>query len=413
MNRHVFAGAGSIAAILAGPYGHRIRLAPPDETGILERLDTHHREVKTALDAAKTTATEQTKLLGEQKTAIQTVSDRVTSLEQRAVQRRYGPVTPQTVGQIVAGSPELKAFDVHASTPQRCRIEVKNITSSPATGTGSVAGMIAPDVRTTVVGLPQRRMTIRDLLMPGTTSGNTIYFPQMTSRTSNAATVAENPSAQKPQSEFNATQTSVPVRTIAHWMLMSKQAFDDAEGLSSLVDAELRYGLALAEEQQILYGDGTGQNLLGILPQATAYAQPPGIVPPASLTGLDKLLMAFAQAELALLPATGVVLNPVDYVNLLLLKDANGRYIGGGPLAALADAFWSVPKVVTPAINQNTFLVGAFRDGAQLFDRQQASVLFSTEDRDNFVKNMVTALGEERVALAVLRPAAFIRGSFV
>ena len=37
-----------------------------------------------------------------------------------------------------------------------------------------------------------------------------------------------------------------------------------------------------------------------------------------------------------------------------------------------------------------------------LLDREQAAVLVSTEDRDNFIKNMVTILAEVRAGLAVL-----------
>jgi HK97 family phage major capsid protein len=58
------------------------------------------------------------------------------------------------------------------------------------------------------------------------------------------------------------------------------------------------------------------------------------------------------------------------------------------------------------------FMVGAFKLAATLFDREEAQILVSNEDQDNFVRNLVTVLCEERLALAVTRPAAFIYGSF-
>ncbi|BBK35113.1 hypothetical protein STAQ_01910 [Allostella sp. ATCC 35155] len=68
--------------------------------------------------------------------------------------------------------------------------------------------------------------------------------------------------------------------------------------------------------------------------------------------------------------------------------------------------------MATPAIPEDDFLTGAFRLGAQLFAREGADVQISTEDRDNFIKNMVTIRAEERLALGVYRPEAFIHGEF-
>lgn len=59
------------------------------------------------------------------------------------------------------------------------------------------------------------------------------------------------------------------------------------------------------------------------------------------------------------------------------------------------------------------FLTGAFNLGAQIFDRQQAAIAVATENEDDFVRNLVTILCEERLALAVYRPEAFIYGDLV
>ncbi len=52
----------------------------------------------------------------------------------------------------------------------------------------------------------------------------------------------------------------------------SKQILDDFAQLQSTVDAEMRYGLKYVEEQEILFGDGTGVHLHGIVPQASAFS---------------------------------------------------------------------------------------------------------------------------------------------
>jgi HK97 family phage major capsid protein len=163
------------------------------------------------------------------------------------------------------------------------------------------------------------------------------------------------------------------------------------------------------EEQQLLAGDGTGQNLLGLIPQATAFD-----------TGLlqeddqqvDILRRAILQVRISEYAASGIVLNPIDWANIETLKDANGRYIFGNPGSNLPPNMWGLPVIDTNAMAQGDFLVGAFNMAAQVFDREDANVQVSTEDADNFTKNMVTIRAEERLALAVFRPEGLIYGSF-
>lgn len=50
----------------------------------------------------------------------------------------------------------------------------------------------------------------------------------------------------------------------------------DAPALQSFIDNILRHGLDIKLEKQILAGDGTNGNMLGLIPQATAYAPPAG-----------------------------------------------------------------------------------------------------------------------------------------
>jgi HK97 family phage major capsid protein len=191
-------------------------------------------------------------------------------------------------------------------------------------------------------------------------------------------------------------------------MKASKQVLSDISQLRSIIDQRLLYGLALKEEQQILYGDGTGQNLLGIVPQATAYAPPIAIE---DINVLDVLRLAMLQAALAEYPATGHVLNPIDWTRIELLKDTIGRYIIGNPQGGVSPTLWRLPVVETQAMNVGKFLTGAYQLGAQLFDRWEGRVEAGYEN-DDFTKNLVTILGEERLALAVYRPEAFIYGDF-
>jgi len=307
-------------------------------------------------------------------------------------------------GQQVSDSEEFKGF-VNAAGKARAQISLRP-SASITTVSESAGALVTPD-RAGAVALPRRRLTVRALLGLGTTQSNMIEYARQATRTNNAATVAEGDL--KPESVLAWELKQAKVATIAHWVQASRQALDDAGQLRTLIDGELRYGLALREELQLLLGDGTGTNLLGLIPQATAYDD---TGEPVDATKFDVLLRAIAQAEAADLPATGIVLNSADWMRLQGLKDSEGRYIGSGPMGSAMPTAWGLDVVPSNSMPAGKFLVGNFANAATIYDRMTPVVLLSTEDRDNFVRNMVTILCEERVALAVRRPEALIYGDY-
>lgn len=332
------------------------------------------------------------------------LSARLDEVEQKLAKRKGGGGDkPQTLGQQVVSDEQVKAFMGKVGVKGSVSVEVKAITSAEAS-----AGVLVQEQRVPgIVAPPERRMTVRDLLTPGRTDSNSIQYVQETGFTNAAATVSEG--AQKPQSDITFALVNTSVTTIAHWVIASRQILADASMLQSYIDGRLRYGLMYVEELQLLKGDGTGTNLHGIIPQASAYN--PAFTP-ANMTQIDQIRLAMLQATLAEYPATGTVMHPTDWARIELTKDQEGRYIFANPVGLAGPVLWGRPVVETQAMDELEFLVGAFRLGAQIFDRENANVAISTEDRDNFVKNMVTILAEERLTLAVYRPEAFITGQF-
>lgn len=278
------------------------------------------------------------------------------------------------------------------------------LTSVPSTTTTTLG--VPADLQQPIFPGTSRRMTIRDLIEPGRTTSNMIQFVKETGFTNAAAPVSEG--SLKPESSITFALTQSAVVTIAHWIKASKQILDDFLALQSNIDGRLRYGLALVEENQLLKGSGVGNNLNGIYTQATAYVAP--IVVPTP-TAIDVLRLMLLQAELAEYPATGIVLHPADWAAIELLKETTGGYIFSNPQALALPALWGRPVVATQAMTIDTALVGAFRMGAQIFDREDANVVISSENTDDFIRNMVTIRCEERLALAVYRPEAFIKNA--
>lgn len=332
-------------------------------------------------------------------------------LLEKQIARQYAGGEPErvkTLGEMVTDDESVKAL-LEAGRG-KASVRVKAIISALTTdANGSAGDLIVPDRRPGILATPDRRLTVRDLITPGRTTVNSIQYVKESGYTNNAATVSETAGSTKPQSEIKFDIESSNVTTIAHWVLATRQILSDVPQLQSYIDGRLRYGLKLVEEAQLLMGGGTGTDLNGIYTQATAFSAPITI---SGATMIDNLRLAILQASLAELPATGIVLHPSDWANIELTKTDEGSYLFANVQGTVQPTLWGLPIVATQAMTIDKFLVGAFNLGAQIFDRWDADVLISTEDSDNFRKNLVTILCEERLALAVYRPEAFTKGDF-
>lgn len=307
---------------------------------------------------------------------------------------------PHSLGEIVVNSEAFKEANVSASYRGSLRV-----TAPRSAITTNTVNIVAPDRLDGIIAPGIRRMTIRDLLIPGTTDSNSMEYTRETGFTNKATPVPEG--GAKPYSDITFELVTAPVRTIAHLFKASRQILDDVKGLASYIDGRARYGLQLAEENQLLFGNGTGANVLGIAPQASTFN--PSISLPNS-TAIDRIRLALLQAVLAEFPASGIVLNPIDWAGIELEKDKEGRYIIGNPINGTTPRLWNIPVVETQAMTANNFLVGAFNMAAQIYDRMDMEVLISTENDKDFENNMVTIRAEERLALTVYRPEAFVTG---
>ncbi|MDU4436552.1 MAG: phage major capsid protein [Pluralibacter gergoviae] len=340
------------------------------------------------------------------KEAEKTLQATLGNLEQHVAQMPLASALKivETVGQQVISAEALKAFAASVEGGKRVSIPVKAAILSGDVAEGVVEPQRLPGIDTA----PKQRLFIRDLIAPGRTTSPAIFWVQQTGFTNNAKVVPENTT--KPYSDIQFATKITPVTTIAHMFKASKQILDDFAQLQSTVDAEMRYGLKYAEEQEILFGDGSGVHLHGIVPQASKF-DPAFQVE--QQNGIDDLRLAMLQAQLARFPASGHVLHFIDWAKIELTKDSLGRYILANPAGLTGPTLWGLPVVATEAAQFiGKFLTGAFNAGAQIFDREDANVVISTENADDFEKNMISIRCEERLALAVKRPESFIYGAF-
>lgn len=379
-----------------------------------KQAEAAFKEVKDKGELLKDTKAIVDKMLVEHTVLTKEKNDlqaRLTIVEQDLVKRKEpgGPEANLSVGQRMIEDKDFKAWAeaaVKGGGRGRHRVAFKAAITSldyPATEPSIVAPQRIPGA----LPLLQQRLFVRDLLNVGQTDAPAIFWVRQTGFT-NAARVVSEGSA-KPESTIAYDGVMTPVTTIAHIFKASKQILADFKMLRTDVDRELRYGLKYAEEQEILFGDGSGIHLHGIIPQASAYHH---AFVAANHTKIDDIRLAMLQSQLARLPATGIVLHYTDWAAIELTKDSTGQYIWSNPLRTATPNLWGLPIAPTEiAALQGKLLVGAFREGAQIYDREDINVEVATENEDDFIKNMLTIRCEERVALAVFRPEAFIYGS--
>ncbi len=331
-------------------------------------------------------------------------------------------VAAKTVGQRFVESEEYKEtvgpYIPRGSIPQGVKINMRPIEAKDLI-TGAAAGSGGALVRDDRYGpltdlVPFRPFTIRDLVTRATTQSDTIEYVRVTSKTNAAAPVAEatattGTTGTKPESALGLEVVATNVRTLAHWIPATNRALADAGQIRALIDTFLRDGLREEEEDQLLTGDGTGENLTGIL--NTAGIQTTAVAGTAAARFMDAVLAGIRLVQWTGGRApNGIVAHPNDWFSdsFLTAKDADGRYLIGDPGAAAGQnqRLWGLPVAVTPAITEGTALVGDFRF-AVLWDREQTTIATSSDVNDFFIRNMVAIRAEERLAFGVLDPQSF------
>src|SRR5262245_10255249 len=280
--------------------------------------------------------------------------------------------------------------------------------------TGSAGALVQNDVQAGVLSILQREINVLDLIPRLQTDSDTIEYVREDTFTNNAAMVAEatattGTTGTKPESVLAYSSQTSPVRTLAHWIPVTNKTLSDAPQIRGIINSRLLLGLTLALETQVITGDGTGENFLGILNTPGVNVQ--GMGTDSALDAIFKgrtLIRVTGKAR-----PTAVVMHPNDWEAVRLARENSatgtlGGYLMGPPSMVGANTMWGLPVVESEAITQNTALVGDFSMGCTLFDREQAVIRIGFVN-DQFIRNMQTLLAELRAAFVTWRPTAFTK----
>ena len=338
-------------------------------------------------------------LSAEFKAKVAEINASLIDIAQKSPQAPRGADKPLTAGEEFVKSEEFKQFAAGGSKTSRVRLEVKNTVLADNTTTtwfdqrpGVVPGAFLP--LNVYRSLPQNQ-----------TATDTVVLMREASFTNNARGQTEG--QEKAQSAITFNKYNVPIETIAHWLKVSKQLIADAPAVVSYIENRLRFGVEAKVDDQLMNGDGTSPNLMGLLDTGNYTVYTP--------TSGDNLIQAINRAKYQLWAigyvADTVYVNPADWGAQEIERGNNGQYLYGAPGTISGVNPFGIRVVITPRITAGTFLVGQVSVAAGVWNRSGATIEMGYEDND-FTSNLVTVLAEVRLALGVEVPAAMLGGEF-
>lgn len=343
----------------------------------------------------------------------------------------HQPTKLKSLGEMFTESAEYKGMMAqfgggHINEKARVQSSPFGLKSLITGAADSSAGAFVNTEQTGIYeSLGRRPLTIRDLVSVRQTESDTVEYVRQLTQPSSAAVVPEATTAApptapgtagalvnapgggyKPEGSMTFEKVTASVKTIAEWIPATKRGLADARQLRGLIDDELRADLAEEEEDQILNGNGSGENFTGILntsgTQAQAYS--------ATVSGLDPLLETTLKAKTKVRTggrsvASGYIFNPEDWEKIQLARLAKNP--NNEALAGAIPTLHGLPVVESEAMPAGTGLTADYRK-AVIWDREQASITATDSHADFFIRNLVAILGEQREAFGVTRPAAFV-----
>jgi len=391
-----------------------------ETTGQLKGLlDQQSQEIKLHGETSEKTA----KSIEDLDKRITAMDEEIKELQLKGGRPGYGdtPKTRRSAGEIFVGSEQYN--DMIARGAKSCDPVLLKEGNGDGNGepeppappipVGSFGtdgnSLVAPHWYPQIIGPRDRALRIRDLIPTSPTTSNAIEYVEETGYTIGADVVPEG--EVKPASELEFGLRNMPVETIAHWIPATRQIISDAAQMRAYIDNRLMYGLKMKEEDKLIYGTGSNGDIQGIATHSgiQTYDWSDG---EAGDTKVDAIRRAITLARLAEYPVTGIILNPTDWEEIELTKGNDGRYLWVTVPEGGQTRLWRVPVVETTAIESGECLLGAFGLGAMIWDREQASIRISEHHDDYFIRNMLAVLAEERLALTIFRPQAFVLVDF-
>lgn len=292
------------------------------------------------------------------------------------------------------------------------RMEIKAVADMTMSSafTGVIAGeTIVPDIKFD----PTRSTHIRTLIPNGSTDAQTIRFIKETG--GEGAPAATSQGSTLPQMDLDLAATSVNVEKIGTFLRVTEEMLADTPQLTSYLSARVPSKVLEKEDAEILNGDGSSPNLDGLFTDGAAFVTSSSAnfyQSVESANEYDVLVAALDQLAESNYQADTILLNPLDFHKIVLLKSTANEYLRNQIIAGVQPAILGVPIVLNTAVTSGKFMVGNMAVATQLWVRDGLGIEFSREDSTNFRDGFVTVRAQERVALTNYQPNAIVQGTF-
>lgn len=244
-------------------------------------------------------------------------------------------------------------------------------------------------------------LMILDLIPTLPTGQAAVKYMEQTTRTNNAAERAEG--GTYGEAAFVLTERSVTVETIGVWLPVTDEQLEDEAEAAAMIDMELPRMVRQRLDSQILVGDGSTPNILGVNNKGSIQTQAKSTDPvfDAILKGITKVRVT-GRAN-----PSAVVLHPNDWQEIRLTRTADGIYILGNPNDPAPAAIWGLPVALSDNQTENTAVVGDFAGYARLRIRRDVVVEKTNAHSTDFINGKQAIRAGLRCATVWTRAAAF------
>lgn len=318
----------------------------------------------------------------------------------------------------VANAPELKAA---LEARSKCSINIgqnpyelekKSIVYNPGSQTvsGDIRQVLANLDRPGIIPYRLRPLAIRDLLNVVPTTAKFINYVRNTGITNNAAYVAM--ANLKPESAMDFVVEHAIVETIAHTLTVPLQMLRDVNSFEPWLTSKLVTMQKLVSEYNYIWGDGTSPNIRGIMNFTGIQT-----LSQSSLSGYNKIdtfRAALNKISTAFFNwADHALMHPDDCMEMELEKDGEDRYLWPlfGTWATSGNgskSLFGVPVTESQAMVVNRALIGNFREGVTLYQREDVNVRVSFDTLDYFQRNLAMVRVESDECIVPEDAKAFV-----
>lgn len=266
----------------------------------------------------------------------------------------------------------------------------------------SQPGWAPQSIRTgTLIDFATRPLRVVDVFPQTTTQFPAVVYMEETTYTNAAAETAE--AATYPESALALTERSSPVQKIATFLPVTDEQFEDVGRAQQYVENRLPFMLRQRLDAQLLLGNGTPPNLLGLENVSGINVQALGTdpIPDAVYKGLRRI------RDTGFADPNAIFIAPSKWENVALLKTADGVYIWGHPAQQGPAMLWGIPVSQTTAGTSTKATMGDFANFSELSVRRGVDIQISNSHSTYFVEGKLAVRCDLRCAVIFYRPSAF------